>query len=29
LKTVSNSDVEYLYLPEFGKLIFKGNWTPV
>ena len=26
LRTLKDSEIEYLYLPEFGKLIFKGNW---
>ena len=26
LWTLQESDIEYLYLPESGKLIYKGNW---
>jgi len=27
LWTLQESDIEYLYLPEYGKLLYKGNWV--
>ena len=27
LWTLQKSDIEYLYLPEHGKLLYKGNWV--